>query len=220
MKRLMILTAGLFAVHEVNAQITLAPELGVYNSDMVYKSNSGNTINKESKYMPRVGAVLNFHVYRNFSIETGLFYKQTGVKANQLISYYAGSSGFDSDLKLNNFELPVSLRYDYKLGKAGSLFGAAGPYMGYAFKGTSKGVTYINGVASDNNYDVTLGSGTAYNMKRIDLGFNFGLGYQSPIGLYLRAQYGLGLTDLSNQSTKTMRNRGASLAVGYAFKLK
>lgn len=205
---------------EMKAQVSIAPEAGVYNSATNYESNTGNTLDKKSKIAPRAGVNLNFHLYKRFFIQTGLFYYMSGSKLSETNSFLGTTTGFASDITIHNLQIPVSLGYDYPLGKAGSLFATAGPYIGMGIKGKSTTDNYSNdNYTGTSNTNYTFGGKAADNMKRFDLGFNFSVGYKTPFGVFVRGQYGLGVTQLSNNATTSIRNAGFSGTIGYEFKL-
>lgn len=127
-----------------------------------------------------------------------------------------------SSINTNYIEVPVNLGYEYKLGKAGGIFITAGPYLGYAFGGKTKAEQFRNGVSVNgvNEEDIAIGSEEGVDdMKPLDFDLNFSAGYKLPVGVYIRAQYGLGLSNLSNNDIVTIKNKVLSFSVGYAIKL-
>jgi hypothetical protein len=216
----MLLAAVSLAATEMKAQVTIAPEAGVYNSATDYKSNTGNYLSKEAKMGPRGGVNINLPFFNHFYFQTGLFYYQTGSKISETSSLLQGTNGFKSDIKVQNLQIPINLGYDYSLGKIGSVFATAGPYVGYAFHGRSSADYYTNDVftnSTDTKY--SFGKKTSDEQKRLDFGFNFSVGYKTPFGLYVRGNYGLGVRQLSNNTTTSVKNAGFSGTLGYEFKL-
>lgn len=217
----MFFAAVCLAATEVKAQVTIAPEAGIYNSATDYKSNTGNDLDKQAKIGPRGGVNISLPAFNHFFVQSGLFYYMSGNKLSETTSYLGTSTGFKSDITIHNLQIPLNLGYEYSVGKAGNLFATAGPYVGYAFKGNSTSDNYIDGdFTGTQKTDYKFGSNKSTdNMKRFDLGFNFSVGYKTPFGVYVRGNYGLGLTQLSNNATTSIKNAGFAGTIGYEFKL-
>jgi hypothetical protein len=244
MKRLMLFAALTLAATEMNAKVnvlnadstshaaateeavpakvTIAPEIGVNFLSMVYKSSTGNDLGTSSKILPRVGFALNMSLGEKFFIQSGLFYYQSGKKLAETGSIIGLDNSFKNNITINNIQLPLSLGYKYDLGNAGSVFVMAGAYAAYQFAGKETSDNYISGVyANTQKSDLKFGSKDGLdNMKRFDYGLNFAAGYQLPMGLYLRLQYGLGLRQLSNNTTTSIKQGAASASIGYFFHSK
>ena len=221
MKRILLLAAVSLAATEMNAQtVSIAPEVGIYAPFTEYNSTTGNTIDISHKIGIKGGANVNLTIAKHLFLQSGLFFYQTGNKIASTSSYFGTTTSFKSDYNVNNLQLPLNIGYDLPLGKFGSVFATAGPYVGYALSGSATNNTSVNGEAApDRKEDFTFGSDAKDNMKRMDVGFNFGVGIKMRQGVYVRAQYGLGLTQLSNVSTTTIKNRGISATLGYELKL-
>lgn len=207
MKKLMFIAVAAIAGTQVHAQLSIQPEAGLNLANM---SNSigGDKVTTSSITGYKAGALLNIGIAKGFYIEPGVFYSVKGYSGEIL--------GFTAKTTINYLEIPLNLGYRYDLGNAGSLFVSAGPYVGFALSGKIKTENLpLLGTVED---DLEFGDGND-EMKSIDYGANFSLGYISPIGIYLRAQYGLGLANLSNATNTSMKNRVFGISVGYAFQL-
>jgi len=218
MKKIILSTAllGAFAV-TAKAQISIAPEAGINISNTTSKYEFGGTTYEsetESKIGLKAGAVVNIPVVKGFFIQPGLFYSMKGNKITE------ETNGIDVKVttSLNYLEVPVNLGYEFDFGNAGGVFVTAGPYLGYAFSGKRKGEGSFGGTTVSVDDDVEFGSGTN-EMKRLDYGVNFSAGYRSPFGVYVRAQYGLGLANLANPEGATTKNKVLAFSVGYAFSI-
>jgi hypothetical protein len=207
MKKMMLIAVAAIAGTQVNAQLSIQPEVGLNIANM---SNSidGDKLSTSSITGFKAGALLNIGIAKGFYIEPGAFYSMKGASGEIL--------GFTSKTTINYLEVPLNLGYRYDIGNAGALFVSAGPYIGFGLSGKTKTENVpILGTVED---DIEFGDG-ADEMKSIDYGVNFSLGYISPIGIYLRAQYGLGLANLSNITNTSSKNRVFGISVGYAFQL-
>ncbi|MFA6058845.1 MAG: porin family protein [Taibaiella sp.] len=192
MKKLILIAIAAFGVMQANAQFSINPEGGI---------NFAQTNSNGDKFLTgyKIGAVANIDIAKGFYIEPGLFYSAKGRKVSSSIT--------DSKLQLNYLEIPLSLGYRYDFGKAGGIFATAGPYLGIGLNG--KSTTTVAGVSAD--VDMKAGK----DFERMDWGMNLSVGYISPIGIYVRAQYGMGFTDVYSN----VKNRVLGVSVGYAFQL-
>jgi len=132
-------------------------------------------------------------------------------------------AGKKVDVKLNYIEASVDLGYSIKLiGKHKILLGA-GPFLAYGLNGTEKGTgeTLMGPIVIDRKVDFTNSdhyNGTKLNIKPIDFGLNFNVGYQfRKYGIF--ANYGLGLTNREKFGNNYKSyNRVTSFGVSYSFK--
>lgn len=215
MKKLMLILIAALAVSQGRAQITIAPEVGI-NWSKISESDCDGL-----KRGFKAGAMLDVPVIKGFFVQSGLFYSGKGVKTYTAVKFREiVVDEIWGNIGLRYLELPVNLGYRYSLGKAGRIFVTAGPYLAYAFQGKrstrlagSDGIVWCNSKG-----DVSFGSGDQ-EMSRLDYGLNFSAGYQLPVGLYVRAQYGLGLANLVNNSEGSFKNRVLAFSLGYAFPL-
>lgn len=200
MKRI-ILAAVVIAVTTIgaNAQFrSINPEVGL---------NFAHVAGKDTKSMTGIKAGASATIdlgSKGFYIEPGLFYTQKGtkVKSGNVIA---------SKANFNYLELPVNIGYRYDMGRSGSVFAFAGPYAAMALSGHI--TDYTGPVGTDGN----LKPGD--NFLRMDYGANFGLGYVSPWGVYIRGQYSMGIGGSPHASTGGA-NRVLSVSLGYTINLK
>lgn len=117
-------------------------------------------------------------------------------------------TGGKSTLRINSLELPVLARLHYK-----RLYLNAGPYAGYNVGGRLKVEESTNSVESSTK--VSFGKGAA-DLKRWDLGFQAGAGYNFPLKrstLTLDVRYGYGLVNISREVDRYNRMFNISLQV-------
>lgn len=65
---------------------------------------------------------------------------------------------------------------------------------------------------------MTFGNKSTEN-NPFDWGFNFGLGYSTPWGVYVKGSYGLGMGNLSNEKNTEIKNDYWNISLGYRVKL-
>lgn len=108
-----------------------------------------------------------------------------------------GYSFGDNIVELNYLNVPLMGKY--YLAKGFSV--EAGPQIGFLLS------------AKNEKLDVKDA------FKKVDFGFNFGLGYKFQNGINFSARYNLGLTDINNVegSSSKDKNRTFQISVGYFF---
>lgn len=187
------------------AQIKFAPEVGLNITTMKTSSNSTSSESKSLTGL-KAGAFLEFQFSKVVSLEPGIFYSRKGGEY-QLF-------GATTTTTLDYVEVPVNLKFSLPLGIGGRPFAYAGPYFAYGVSGERTVSSSLGSLSSDVNF----GSGSAQT-NPLDIGAQVGIGYQLPvIGLYARAQYGMGFTNLSNASnTTTTNNSNFAVSVGWQF---
>lgn len=192
MKKLILIAIAVFGVMQANAQFSINPEGGI---------NFAQTNSNGDKFLTgyKVGAVADIDIAKGFYIQPGLFYSAKGWKSEGL--------GATSKVQLNYLEIPLSLGYRLDLGNAGGIFATAGPYLGIGLNG--KSTATVAGISVDKDFEA------GKDFERMDWGMNLSVGYISPIGVYVRAQYGMGFTD----AYANTKNRVLGVSVGYAFQL-
>jgi hypothetical protein len=203
MKKLILAaTITAIAAGSVTAQeLTFGPEIGINLSNV-----SGDVPNTDMKLGLKVGGVVNIPAGGGFYLQPGLFFHQKGYKTSAEI-LGVKSSGTTN---FNYIELPVNILYRVDLGNAGGIFASAGMYAAYAVSGKTKGeLGTIKGEEK-----IKFGS-EANELKPFDWGTNFGLGYETPWGVYVRGQYGLGFGNLSNTDNFSVKNNSIQISVGY-----
>jgi hypothetical protein len=206
MKKLILIAVAAIAGTQANAQFSINPEAGVNFANMSIKSgNSKGDTKSITGY--KVGALVNIDIAKGFYIEPGVCYSIKGYSTAAVL-------GTTTKTTFDYLEIPLNLGYRYDLGNAGAIFATAGPYVGLGMKGKTK---IENSLATVEN-DIKFGDGIT-ETKKLDYGANFSVGYISPIGIYLRAQYGLGLANLSNVNDASAKHGVFGLSVGYSFQL-
>jgi hypothetical protein len=95
--------------------------------------------------------------------------------------------------------------YQYPLEGKGTLYGGAGPYIGYGLAGHVKGAGFKEPAFGSDGY------------RRFDAGLHLTAGYRLPIGLSFTFGYEYGLINKSRFDDFTSRNRTASLQIGYSL---
>lgn len=205
-KTILVASMSLFAFG-AKAQVSFAPEVGLNLFNQTQKLGSAE-LSPDSKVGFKAGGVVNIPVVAGFYVQPGVFYSTKGFKySSDLLGIKTESS-----TNLGYIEVPVNALYRFDLGNAGGIFVSAGPYAAFAVNGKTK--TTVASI--ETKTDVEFGS-DAGETKRFDYGLNAGLGYETPWGVYVRAQYGLGLANLSNVDNGTVKNKGFQFSLGFTL---
>ncbi len=177
--------------------------------------NLGNITNEDEAKVRasfHIGAVGEFFINEKFSIQPEFIYSRQGAKMSftEEMSGDDGELNYEETLKLDYINIPVMAKYYIKNG----LNVQAGPQIGinigaeieseYSYMGTT--VKETESIKSE--------------VSSVDLGFNLGIGYELPIGVFFDARYNFGLLSLNKDSFEGMgtnRNSVFQLSVGYRF---
>ena len=180
---------------------------------------------------------MNIPVHSMLSVQPGLTLIGKGVKLTSSEELPAGADFYLQYTPLY-LEIPVNLIANFEAGP-GKVFVGAGPYLSFGIGGKAKGVATFNdnpvdpfiGSSDDNNtynYDRSLKFGTnsstdkSKDLKSLDFGLNFLLGYQLTNGLSINGGYGLGLTNIDADSgiegnKESVKNSVISVGLGFTF---
>lgn len=207
MKKLALIVATFAIAHTGYSQISVDPEIGLNMSNIRTQINDEDAEYSDMKAGLSVGAGVSIDLYKGLYIKPGAYYQMMGGENETL--------GMTTTTTMHYLRIPVNLGYRYTFSeKAGSIFAEAGPYVGYAFSGTNKSETIIGDVENDVEFGDELNE-----MKPLDFGLNFAVGYETPWGIYIKGGYGLGLNNLSNVDDVKVSNNNMNLAIGYSIKL-
>lgn len=211
MKKVLFFATALFFAERSSAQLSIAPEVGVQMANL--NSNSLDSVfSSNSDYIMGYRLGLNLAVdLRKFSIHAGAFYSARGSKSDVL--------GFKATVNTSYIDIPVYVNYNIinKLGN--QLFIGVGPYFSYCTGANVKVKGSLLGAPIDAKEDLNVGSSSTDQIKAIDYGANANVGFITSLGIYARASYNLGLANISNSSSGTVRSNGFALSVGYQIKL-
>jgi hypothetical protein len=160
---------------------------------------------EDTKLKPgfQVGVVADYALTESFSIAPELLFAQRGWKAKE--------SGLSISTTLNYLQLPINALYKFNIADDSKFLVFAGPYFGYGLSGTMK-AKYDGESESE---DLKFGSDDD-QLSAFDFGVNVGIGYQYN-KFFIKAQYNLGLGNLSNDSDDSIKNTNIGISIGYLF---
>ncbi|MFA6058861.1 MAG: porin family protein [Taibaiella sp.] len=194
-----------------NAQITVAPEIGVHSSLLT------SSLQPTSVVGFKIGGVVDVPIIAGLHFQPGLFFLTKGSETNADILDLGTVvvTNKRSSIKLNTLEVSLNLVYNFNFKNGGALFGFAGPYLGYNLSGKEKYTFKVADKVTAEGTNTKLIGSEANQLKAFDYGMNVGLGYKLPMGLYFRAQYSLGLANLSNVKNTDVKSTYLGVSVGY-----
>lgn len=204
MKKTLFSLAIPFLSHYASiGQMKIAPEVGINFSDLK-TTNDLETYKSKSITALRAGVMVEIPILKNIAFESGLMYSRRG-------GTYAIPSLPEYSKVVNYVEWPLNLKYIFEFKKNGAIFIHVGPYLGYAINGKRRTIL--------NTEKITFGTKEG-ETRRFDFGFYTGIGYKISHGFYMRAQYRIGLTDISNiddYNHKATNHSNIALTLGYQF---
>ena len=179
-----------------NAQIAIAPELGLNMANVAFKPSASTSM----KAGLGIGAIVDIGLTDNLFLQPGLFYEMTGCN-------FSGGS-----YNVNTIQIPVNI--EYKLGEAGSgrFFFGVGPYLADNIGGTIK--------VGSNSTSLKIGSDKANDdIKGMDFGIGLNFGYLLANGFYARAHYQMGMSNLQpgGDANNSIKTSAIGVTVGYYF---
>lgn len=227
MKKVWSLLAGITAMATTaTAQIRFAPELGMNFANLhgKYDDAAGDRkkVDGTIKLGVKAGVNADIMLGKRFSIQPGLFYS---IKGSKIKEDNLGISSEDN-FTLHYFEIPVNFQYYFNDPNEGRLFIGVGPYAGIAFSGKDK----YSYPTSEGTEKLKFGNDYPSNdLQRFELGGQVNLGYLLRSGLFFRAMYQGGITNLIPQGNQdvvakemdqTLRTTNITVSVGYMIGAK
>lgn len=233
-KMIFLLAVGCAAFTSANAQwVTAGPELGLNFSSLNTRVNGVNADNG-TRVGLKVGGVVDIALTPHISIQPGLFYDAMGAHETYTTSN-VNEAGVGTvhdtkyDYRIDYLQIPANFVYKFGSPRRGQFFLGAGPYLGFAVGGrvsNSDVVTVHHGngtvTSASNTTDYNLHIGNNANtddVKGVDAGLNFNLGYEMAMGLFFRANASAGLVNImpGGDANNYMHNGSFTLSVGYLF---
>lgn len=180
-----------------------------------------NTVNVNNMTGFFIGPTAEFIVpVLGLGLDASLFYSQKGTEYS-LKGLNIGSNTPKLKDKLHYLEIPINLKYKFKLPLIG-FYAAFGPYFSYAVSGHRSISSYTDDIKE-------LRSNDFY--KAFDYGLNLGAGIELLSHLQIGLQYSWGLNDVAKDRidnegitagsafnvARNLKNRVFSVSVAYLF---
>jgi hypothetical protein len=226
MKKLILLSVFIYTVGIVPAQ-TFELQGGASFSTVM-----PNTLNLdyEEKYSMNIGfnagLSITFPISKIFSLETGLLWDTKGfVQTGYQLLRFPGENLFSIyDVTITSrifyLDIPVLLRESYILNDRSFIFTEFGGYVGVGMLGklNFEFTNVATGSFSDRENDINWGNNAEGEIKRLDYGLSFGLGYQL-YAVQIALAYDLGLANIlaDINTDRTIKNRTFRASLVYVL---
>ena len=207
-KTLLLLCLTSFISFSYAQSLNFGIKAGV-NFSKLSASASGVTLTSSTSTGFHIGGVVDIG-FESWSLQPGILYSTKGG------TYGSAADGGTAKLTLNYIEVPVNILYNIPVG-VGKIFVGGGPYFGYGISGTGTTTGAFTSTGSGTeSQNLTFGSGPN-DTKNPDYGVNFLGGIRFEKGFAVSVGYGLGLGNLSNDSSGSIKNNVISVSAGYFF---
>jgi hypothetical protein len=215
-------------------QIKVGSELGLQLTNFTNKiTQNGNTTTRSGDLKPsfRAGLIIDLLMINSLSIQPGLFYSLNNLQESSPVKLTDGVYDSKSRLTIHTVQLPVYLMYKTSLEGKGRFFIGAGGYLSYALAGRHYSEIPIEIVDSTrptnfkteflkSKRNIKLGNNkTLDDYKPIGYGLLGCVGYETPVGLYVRGQFMKGLANVrpNGNSNNINTNWQFGISVGLFF---
>ncbi len=230
------MVAMFFMTSEIQAQSFSVKAGGSLNqiTDIVESSTQqepGYKSESKNGYSPgfTISGAYEYAFTDNFSLATGLTFRQAGGRFSMEESYTSPFESYDLkyDAKITTYhlEIPLFLKAGFMAGNA-KIYGLFGGFGNYSLSGKYRTETEYNMSDSfGNTY-----SGNESDSDRFDIGSNedkddmvaFNYGIIPGIGvqyknIQIEATYNIGLNPVFHQSDEDNKMRSINLTIGYVF---
>ena len=202
----------------MSAQAQTGVRLGIKAGATLSSFTGSDVDGAKYKFGGNVGLTANFDLNNNLSFQPELLYSMKGAKGEESYSDYDGNIPITvqekTNITLHYLDLPLLLKL-----KSNSIFFEAGPQLGFLLgqKTTYDGTaTYIaNGTTQTESYSTS--STSTDGIRKVDIGYVLGVGYQLSEALSLGVRYNGGFTSLEDDGNTKAHNSAFQLQLGYTF---
>jgi Outer membrane protein beta-barrel domain len=141
-----------------------------------------------------------------------------GFKVDLNTTYLTQPVSVKGNSNIGYIELPLNIAYAVEMGDNNLIIGA-GPYLAYGVAGKNDFEGSVGSqVVVSNNEKIDFGSDPG-QVKPFDYGANLTVGYLLHAGMMLRANYNLGLANISNEGNgSSYKNSYFGFSLIYFFK--
>lgn len=224
---LVLLSAGVALA--ANAQVSFGVHAnGIGAGGKMESEVEGETIkfDLKNRFSWKAGAVAFVPIAPNFTIMAQLNLLSKGGKISE--SYSESYEGTDYSIetkmeaRLTYIEVPLNITYSSE-----NFWVGAGPSLSYGIggKSTSSFVTKADGKVVESSeeegkvkFDGKADNSDDLHLKALEMGANFTAGYKFNNGLFVQANFNLGLSNISPAENSTWKNRYFGIGVGYVFR--
>lgn len=205
MKKSFVIVALLAISLSSFAQVKFGAKAGMNLSNVDF-SAEGWDVSPDSKAGIAAGAFVRFELLENFALQPELLYSSKGTKIDESGTGY----NYSSKIKLGYLSIPVIAKYYVNSG-----FNLqAGPQFDFLLSAKDEWEESEDGYNESGEDDIKD------DMKGLDFGLAFGLGYDHDSGFGIDARYMLGLSELMDNKDMEgveAKSKGFQFTISYAF---
>lgn len=177
----------------------------------LFENETGNVSDVFNLSLPgfQVGASLENYIFNNLSLEYGLLVSLKGFKLDEL----QDGVTIRNKTYLYYLDFPLAFKLNLNWDTKSNWYLATGPLFSFGMGGNYTTVYDWSGSKKAEKEKVEWGDEEG-ELKRLDLGVLFGAGVEFSrwqVGL----TYNLGMVNISNVSSNTLKNRQWLISVGY-----
>ena len=174
---------------------------------------NGDLEDAKSLIGAHLGGFVEIKINEKFAFQPELLYSMQGAKSEYSESEPDYSYSEEAKYKLGYLNVPLMAKYF----ATDKLFIEAGPQIGFLMSAKNEfkfSETFMGDTESASG-DVDIKD----NLKSIDFGLNFGLGYEFTENVFASARYNVGLSDINDVQGSDMKIQNGVLqfSVGYKF---
>ena len=219
MRKLLLLMSLFVAIH-ASAQPSFGIHGNLIGASMNHSSSNDETLefitgDFKTRMSWKFGLTAQIPVSEQFVFMPQLNLLSKGGKIDRTIEGVEVSG----DVKNTYLELPLNFVYN-----TGSFFIGAGPSISYGLSGEGDVVVEYLGTRDSQSFDVKFdGKKNAdedepvLHYKALEFGANFIAGYKLSNGIFINAQYNLGLNNIHPDDGNESKNKYFGIGIGYYF---
>lgn len=205
------------SVSSARAQVAFAPEVGISNCYMkIIAPTPFRTLSSGSIIGTKLGGIMDVDMGTHLYFQTGLFFNIKGnTKSFGANIHDTFVVNVDQSLQINYFELPINVIFKTNLQGRGRIFFGLGASVGMVVGG--RNLFHIYGFSTTNHIDDETNTKIqgGQDVSKVDAGLNFMAGYEFRSGMFLRAFYNYGFTDIATSADESDKNRGYGISMGF-----
>ena len=222
--------AAMMIAGSAAAQVKFGVEGGVNLNNLADKYE-GETTSNQIKTGFHGGVIADIGITPHFSVVPGVRYSMKGGQEqrhyNTTVNGITAVREDKNKLSYHYVEVPVNVEYKTGMPGSGRFMIGAGPYVAYMvnaqnkYKNTTE--MNINGEATETvdggNRNLKIGNDPDDEIKGFDYGGQAFIGYQLPMGLFVKggSQVGFANTLRNGSSTFMQKNYNFFFTLGYLF---
>lgn len=202
----------------LHAQAQSDVRLGIKAGATLSSFSGGDVSDAKYKFGFNGGLTANFGINDRLSFQPELLYSMKGVRGEDSGTTSMGGVVYSSSEKVNitlhYIDVPLLLKLN-----SNQLFFEVGPQLGFLAgqKTTDEGtVTYTSG-GSTTTQKFSESSTSTDGLRKVDIGYVLGVGYQISEDVSLGLRYNGGFTSLDKDGDAKAHNSAFQLQVGYLF---